>query len=159
MGWMAGKIKLLLSVPFLYRWNSMKTKTKPKTKVTTEFLISLDCTKEENKARLNRFLWKIKPVAKLAEREGIETNGKLHTELLENALMGICEHYGYNLQGIEAYRETNEQNKKVFQFWHMGLLDSERKWIGTVNGITLWEVVAKSLIKIYADIMKGRNEK
>lgn len=110
----------------------MKTETKPKTKITTEHLVSLDCTKEENKIKLNKFLWKVKPVAKLAEREGIKTNGKLPIELLENALMGICEHYGYNLQGIEAYRETNRQNKKVFQFWHMGLLNSERKWIGTV---------------------------
>lgn len=145
--------------PFLIRVDAMKTETKPKTKITTEHLVSLDCTKEENKIRLNKFLWKIKPVAKLAEREGIKTNGKLHIELLENALMGICEHYGYNLQGIEAYREEDKKNKKVFQFWHMGLLNSERQWIGTVNGITLWEVVAKSIIKIYADIVKGRNEK
>lgn len=151
--------KIAIVHPFLIRVDAMKTETKPKTKITTEHLVSLDCTKEENKIKLNKFLWKVKPVAKLAEREGIKTNGKLSVELLENALMGICEHYGYNLQGIEAYRETNRKNKKVFQFWHMGLLNSERKWIGTVNGITLWEVVAKSIIKIYADIVKGRNEK
>lgn len=151
--------KIAIVHPFLIWVDAMKTETKPKTKITTEHLASLDCTREENKIKLNKFLWKVKPVAKLAERERIKTNGKLPIELLENALMGICEHYGYNLQGIEAYRETNRKNKKVFQFWHMGLLNSERKWIGTVNGITLWEVVAKSIIKIYADIVKGRNEK
>ena len=151
--------KIAIVHPFLIRVDAMKTETKPKTKITTEHLVSLDCTNEENKIKLNKFLWKVKPVAQLAECEGIKRKRKLRIELLENAMMGICEHYDYNLQGIEAYRETNRQKKKVFQFWHMGLLNSERKWIGTVNGITLWEIVAKSIIKIYADILKGRNEK
>ena len=81
--------KIAIVHPFLIRVDAMKTETKPKTKITTEYLVSLDCTKEENKIKLNKFLWKVKPVAKLAEREGIKTQPKQkpekYAELLKKA--------------------------------------------------------------------------
>lgn len=32
------------------------------------------------------------------------------------------------------------------------------EWFGDVNGVTLWEVVAKAIIKIYADLKKEKTE-
>ena len=113
----------------------------------------LDCTKEGNKELLNKFLWKVKPVSRILEKNNCDKTELAPIELLEQSLHGLCEHYSYSLQQIWTYNE----NKK-FIFYHMGVVRTydENKWIGDVTGKTLWEIVAKGIIKIYADI---RNER
>lgn len=121
----------------------------------TEDIINLDCTKQESKKILNRFLWKVKPCAKLLEKNNYTKTEQAPIELLEQVLHGMCKHYKYKLQQIWSYEEELE-----FKFYSMGVIKVTKtnEWIGTVSGKTLWEVVAKGIIKIYGDIKENRKQ-
>lgn len=125
----------------------------------TENILDLDCTKTENIKQINRFLWKIKPLVKILEKQGCAKTEQIPLELLEQALQGMMAHYKYQTQGINFYFEEQE-NKKVFVFYNVSVLRvrKTRDWIGNVYGKTLWEVVAKLLIKIYADVKKEKEK-
>lgn len=119
----------------------------------TEDILNIDCRKEENKNVLNKFLWKVKPVVKILEKNNYTKTEIAPIELLEQCLHGIMQHYSYCMQGIETYSESGK-----FEFYTVSILKirETREWIGNVYGKTLWEVVAKTIIKIYADILKER---
>ena len=72
---------------------------------------------------------------------------------LEYIIHGICKRYGYSQQGIKEYWENGE-----FVYYNCSVLNSKREWVGYVYGKTLWELEAKLLIKIYAEIMKEKKE-
>lgn len=118
----------------------------------TEEILNLDCTKQENIKTLNNFLWKIKPLAKLLEKNNYTKTKLAPIELLEKALHGLCTKYGYRMQQIWCYKEENN-----FKFWSCGVMKEidNNKWLGDVYGVTLWEVVAKLIIKIYAEERKS----
>lgn len=118
----------------------------------TEDILNLDCTKEENRAMLTKFLWKIKPISRLKIPKGCEPS----IEDLEKVMHGIMVKYEYRLQGISMYFEEGK-----FIFYKADMIkhcEKERQWCGTVYGKTLWEVVAKTIIKIYGEVMKERKE-
>lgn len=117
--------------------------------MTTEQLLLLNCSKKENEQKINKAMWKIKPVAKILEKNGCSKDEKAPIELLEQALHGLCEHYPYRLQQIWTYCED-----KQFKFYHLGIMHvtDTYEWLGDINGRTLWEVVAKAIIKIYVHI-------
>ena len=121
----------------------------------TEDIIMLDCTKEGNRELINKFLWKVKPCAKILEKNHYTRTEIAPIELLEQVLHGLCERYPYKLQQIWTYSE-----EKKFKFYHMGIMYTidTYTWIGDVKGKTLWEVVAKAIIKIYADLKKEKTE-
>ncbi len=125
----------------------------------TEDILDLDCTKKENIKQINRFLWKIKPLVRILEKQGCTKAEQIPLELLEQALQGMMAHYKYQTQGINFYFEEQE-NKKVFVFYNVSVLRirKTRDWIGNVYGKTLWEVVAKLLIKIYADVKREKEK-
>lgn len=119
----------------------------------TEEILLLDCRKEESKKTLNNFLWRIGPCERISRNRGCERAEIIPVETLEQVLHGFCEHYPYKVQQIWEYSE----NKK-FQFYHMGVMrvTDTHEWLGDVNGITLWELLAKAIIKIYADIKRRK---
>ena len=119
----------------------------------TDDILNLDCAKQENKNKLNGFLCKVKPVAKLMEKNNIKKGEVIPIEILEKALNVICVHYGYRTQGISSYFEDG-----TFKFYKVSVLDKNRQWKGNVYGLTLWETEAKTIIKIYALIKKGEQE-
>lgn len=121
----------------------------------TEDIIMLDCKKKGNRELINKFLWKVKPCAKILEKNHYTRTEIAPIELLEQVLYGLCERYPYKLQQIWTYSEG-----KKFKFYHMGVIHvtDTYEWIGDVNGVTLWEVVAKAIIKIYADLKKEKTE-
>lgn len=121
----------------------------------TEDILNLDCKKEGNRELINKFLWKVKPCAKILEKNHYTRTEIATIELLEQVLHGLCERYPYKLQQIYTYSEG-----KKFKFYHMGVIHVTDiyEWIGDVNGVTLWEVVAKAIIKIYADLKKEKTE-
>ena len=119
----------------------------------TEDVLNLDCTKEENMKQINRFLWKVKPVEKLLEKNNYTKTERAPIELLEQALQGIMIRYGYRMQNIDTYIE---EGRFVFYMSSIIKKRDSSEWIGNVYGKTLWEVVAKTIIKIYADIKKEK---
>lgn len=120
----------------------------------TDDILNIDAEREEGKRTLNKFLWKIKPLKTKAMKQGIQPKAEyLSLELIETAIHGLCSHYGYRTQGIGSYFNSN-----VFQFYTTCVMDEKRQWLGNVYGKTLWEIEAKTLIKIYGLILeqKGR---
>lgn len=124
----------------------------------TEDILNIDCRKTENRKTVNRFLWKVKPCAKMLEKKGYTKEEIAPIEVLEQVLHGLMIHYSYTTQGFTPYYENGEK----FVFFQSSVIkvDEERTrhWCGTVYGVTIWEVMAKTIIKIYAEIMKERRE-
>ena len=117
----------------------------------TEDILNLDCRKPENKKTIEKYLLKVKPVKKLYDKEG-----ELTIELLEKAMHGIILHYDFSIavQGIRPHYDGEK-----FIYYVVDVLrdaKGERTWCGCVYGVTMWEVVAKIIIKIYGEIMKER---
>lgn len=114
---------------------------------------------EKEKEEIKNFLFEnVKPVRTISEKR---KDHELKVETLEEIFHGICIRYGYKHQGIQEYYEIEckEYDKHVkFIFYHVSLIhidETEKKWIGNVYGKSLWEVMAKMIIKIYGHI-KGR---
>ena len=126
----------------------------------TEDILNLDCTDGNNLEQINKFLWKVKPVARILEKNHYTKTKQAPLELLEQALHGIMLRYGYRIQGINTYYETEEGKEIEFVFYTARLLKirETREWIGNVYGKTLWETVAKTIIKVYADLKKEKEE-
>lgn len=126
----------------------------------TEDILNLDCTKGNNLEQINKFLWKVKPVARILEKNHYTKTEQAPLELLEQALHGIMLRYGYRTQGINTYYETEEGKEIEFVFYTVSLLKirETREWVGNVYGKTLWETVAKTIIKVYADLKKEKAE-
>lgn len=126
----------------------------------TEDILNLDCNKGSNLEQINKFLWKVKPVARILEKNHYTKAEQAPLELLEQALHGIMLRYGYRTQGINTYYETEEGKEIEFVFYTVSLLKirDTREWIGNVYGKTLWETVAKTIIKVYADLKKEKAE-
>lgn len=118
----------------------------------TDDLLNLDCTEVSNLKKLNKFLYNVKPVAK---QMGNDKTKQIPLSVLENVLHGICLKYKYSHQGISTYYEKNK-----FVFYTVSILKKRdtSEWIGNIYGKTLWETVAKIIIKIYADIMQERKD-
>ena len=126
----------------------------------TDDILNLDCTDGNNLEQINKFLWKVKPVARILEKNHYTKTKQAPLELLEQALHGIMLRYGYRIQGINTYYETEESKEIEFVFYTASLLKirETREWIGNVYGKTLWETVAKTIIKVYADLKKEKEE-
>ena len=124
----------------------------------TEDILNLDCTDGNNLEQINKFLWKVKPVARILEKNHYTKTKQAPLELLEQALHGIMLRYGYKIQGINTYYEEGEGKEIEFVFYTASLLKirDTREWIGNVYGKTLWEIVAKTIIKVYADLKKEK---
>lgn len=125
----------------------------------TEDILNLDCTKGNNLEQINKFLWKVKPVARILEKNNYTKTEQAPLELLEQALHGIMLRYGYRMQGINTYYETEEKGNR-FVFYSVSLLKIRDTsiWTGNVYGKTMWETVAKIIIKVYADLKKEKTE-
>ena len=118
----------------------------------TDDVLNLDCTNEENKKKLNKFLYNVKPIAK---QMGSDKTKQVSIKVLEKALHGICIKYKYSLQHIMPYYEENK-----FKFYIASVMNVKetRTWIGNVYGVTIWEVLAKTIIKVYSEILKEKEK-
>lgn len=120
----------------------------------TEDILLLDCTKKENVDKLKRMLLKIKPVRNMTK------NGEDFTiETLEKCLHKIVFKNGYRVQWITPYYE--DADKRGFVMWSFSLIKRENGvnvWKGSVNSKSLWEMVAKGIIQVYADIKGGESD-
>lgn len=128
----------------------------------TEDILNLDCNKEKNRDILSDYLWKIKPLEKYFAKNGYIKRcalGYKELLLLEEFLQQLCIRYDYRHQGFNSYIETTDSgSKSKFVFYSCSILNPARVWIGTVYGRTLWEIVVKTVIKIYADIKKEKEK-
>lgn len=117
-------------------------------------VLDIRCDNKENKKAVNSFLWKIKPMKNICIKNNYTETQIVPVELLEKCLHGLLTHYNYRTQGIGTYYEDN----KFIYFSVSVIRKKDNQWIGYVYGLSLWEVVAKTIIKVYADIMQERKK-
>lgn len=111
----------------------------------TEQILQLDCRQEENREIVQKVLRKIKPLAKCPEGQDVPF------EMLERCLKVICEKY--NLFCRELYPDVQAGEKNIV--WRSTMIDlKDLKTIGVAYGCTLYEVLAKTVILVYAQTRK-----
>ena len=108
----------------------------------TEQILDLDYRIEENKATIAKVLAKIPPLAEYDE---------VPLEALEKVLAYITKKYAIMIQYIcPTYVKGNDPiycvSLKIVEPY---------QWLGNVYGQCLYEVIAKTAIKMYAEVRKG----
>lgn len=120
-----------------------------------EKLLNMDCSKKENREKIERFILTLKPVQKMKQKKDFV----LDVATLEKIKNGLCCRYGYRSQGITEHFELKcdikEDRPVRFCFYYVSILTADRSWIGNAYGNDLWELLAKMIIKIYEHIKYG----
>lgn len=125
----------------------LKRWTKP---MKTSEILDLDFRKQESKEIINKALCKVKPLAKYLDGE------RVPLEAIEKVLGVMIRKYNITIMYITpTYIPTNKENLYSISF-------RERvgtKWLGNVYGCCIYEVMAKSVIKVYSMIKNNEVQK
>lgn len=124
-------------------------------------MLLIDCRKQEGKEKINKILWKIKPIKQKMIKLGYVKDDIVPLEQLEKFLQFVRIQYGYRTQWINSYFETDKMkkpHKTKFVFYTHGLVDVEGGWITNIEGKTIWELFAKTAIVFYDEIKKGEQK-
>lgn len=124
-------------------------------------MLLIDCRKQEEKEKINKILWKIKPIKQKMIKLGYVKEDIVPLEQLEKFLQFVRTQYGYRTQWINSYFETDKTkkpHKTKFVFYTHGLVDMEGEWITNIEGKTIWELFAKTAIVFYDEIKKGEQK-
>lgn len=105
-------------------------------------ILDLDCRVEENKQYLLKALKKIPPLAKYDE---------IPLEAIEKAIGTMTRKYTIMIQYIcPSYINNNDSIYCV----SLKLIDPYQ-WLENVYGCNLYEVMAKTALRMYAEVKKG----
>lgn len=124
-------------------------------------MLLIDCRKQEGKEKINKILWKIKPIKQKMIKLGYVKDDIVPLEQLEKFLQFVRIQYGCRTQWINSYFETDKMkkpHKTKFVFYTHGLVDVEGEWITNIEGKTIWELFAKTAIVFYDEIKKGEQK-
>lgn len=124
-------------------------------------VLLIDCRKQEGKEKINKILWKIKPIKQKMIKLGYVKDDIVPLEQLEKFLQFVRIQYGCRTQWINSYFETDKTkkpHKTKFVFYTHGLVDVEGEWITNIEGKTIWELFAKTAIVFYDEIKKGEQK-
>jgi hypothetical protein len=113
----------------------------------TKDLLNLDFRVKENREIIQRVLGKIKPLSKYTEYEEIPM------ELLEKCLKVLTFKYAIGIQYINL---TCAKSVEEMVFSSSVRNDSTYAWVGNVYGLTLYELISKTIILIYSEIRLER---
>lgn len=107
-------------------------------------VLELDCTVRENREQVQKTLRQIKPLAKAPD-------GDVPIEMLERCLKVLSNKYDIYCRDI--YPDTNVGEKYIV--WRSIIIDGKTlDTVKAVYGCTFYEVLAKTVIVVYA---KTRN--
>lgn len=114
--------------------------------MTTNQILNLDCREEENKEIIQKVLRQIKPLSRFSDEEEIPI------EALEKAITIMCKKYNIRIRDISP--DIWSADKKII--WRANIIsDKNLMSRGNVYGISMYEVLAKSAIKLYSEIRLG----
>lgn len=114
--------------------------------MTTKEIINLDYRKEENKEIIQKVLRQIKPLSKYPDGCDIPFHD------LEKAVTVMCKKYKMRVNQLIPDIQANDKSV-VWRAWLLN--ETNLKTIDMVYGISLYEVLAKISIRLYAEIRKG----
>lgn len=113
--------------------------------MTTNQILNLDYRLEENKKIIQKVLRQIKPLSRCSEDEEIPI------EYLEKAITVMSKKYKLRIGSISPDVWTNEK----YSIWRSTIIsDKNLQTIGIVWGISMYEVLAKTCIKMYSEIKR-----
>ena len=116
--------------------------------MTTNQVMNLDCREKENQEIIQKVLRQIKPLSRYSDEEDIPFSA------IEKAITVMCKKYCMRLRDFVPDVWAN----KSYTIWRATLINEiNLKTIDIVYGITLYEVFAKSAIRLYAEVKKGIN--
>lgn len=114
--------------------------------MTTNEVINLDYREKKNKIIIQKVLRKIKPLSKYPDGSEIPLND------LEKVITIISKKYPLRVR--ELYPDIWSNDKLII--WKATLMNETTfKVIGSVYGVSIYEVFAKIVIKLYSEIKKG----
>lgn len=114
--------------------------------MTTKEILNLDCRIKENKETIQKVLRKIKPLSKCSDEYDIPI------EAIEKAITVMCKKYTLYISNLSSDTQSNEKNL----IWSTSVRnDKTFECIAFIYGITLYELLAKIAIAMYAEIKKG----
>lgn len=114
--------------------------------MTTNQVINLDYRYKENQEIIQKVLRQIKPLSKYSDECEIPFSA------LEKAITVMCKKYMMRVREFTPDVWANDNHT----IWRATLInETNLKTIDMVYGITLYEVFAKSAIRLYAEVKKG----
>ena len=114
--------------------------------MTTKEVMNLDYRKEENKEIIQKVLRQIKPLSRYSDECDIPF------EAIEKAIVVMCKKYNMRVREFMPDVWTNDKHA----IWRASIINERNyKTIDNVFGITLYEVFAKTAIRLYAEVKKG----
>lgn len=109
-------------------------------------LLNLDCRKEENQKIIQKVLRQIKPLSRYSDEENIPFSA------LEKVITIMCKKYCMRI--AELTPDVLANDKHII--WKAKLInETNSKTIDNVYGVSFYEVLAKSAIRLYAEVKKG----
>lgn len=113
----------------------------------TKDVLQLDCRIEENQKIIQRVLRQIKPLAKFSESVEIPLSA------IEKALFVMYHKYGIKIHTMWPSCDGNSKQA----IWCSRIMAKDGVHIlDSVYGISVYETVAKSAIRIYAEIRQSK---
>lgn len=117
----------------------------------TEQILMLDYRKEENVQIIQKVLRQVKPLSKYSDEELIPI------EALEKTVSVLSNKYSIQPQWITC--SYVGQVKDVFAIYSVGVKTSDtHAWLGTVNAHIIYELFAKLVVFMYAQVRSGKIE-
>lgn len=118
--------------------------------MSTKQLLNLDCRKEENQKIIQKVLRQIKPLSRYSDEENIPFSA------LEKAITIMCKKYCMRIAELTPDVLANDKHiiwkAKLINETNSKTIDNV---IDNVYGVSLYEVLAKSAIRLYAEVKKG----
>lgn len=114
--------------------------------MTTKEIINLDCREEENQKIIQKVLKQIKPLSRYSDECEIPFSA------IEKAITVMCKKYMMRVNDLVPDMWANDKHT-IWRAWLIN--DTNLKTIDMVYGITLYDVFAKTAIRLYAEVKKG----
>lgn len=114
--------------------------------MTTNQVINLDYGEKENQKIIQKVLKQIKPLSRYSDE------CEIPFAAIEKAITVMCKKYCMRIRDFTPDVWSNKNNT----IWRATLInETNLKTIDMIYGVTLYEVFAKSAIRLYAEVKKG----
>ena len=114
--------------------------------MTTKQIINLDYREKQNREIIQKVLRQIKPLSRYSDECEIPFSA------LEKAITVMCKKYCMRVNQLVPDVWANDEHT-IWRIWLIN--DTNLQTIDTIYGISLYEVFAKTAIRLYSEVKKG----
>ncbi len=119
-----------------------------KNKITTDAILNADCRKKEGRILLQKALRKIKAF------EDVQDKIKIPLEQLEDWMCKTCNRYDVRPQWVNILYDVKKDGYRLYSL--TCITQVKHEYIGTVYGVTIYELIAKMVFLIFSEIKKNK---